>query len=511
MSKFKKFVGILGISVIAYAGYQVSDAYRYSKTPSKFELAAEKLGFHNSSKFGKETQQEALLNVFYLSGYLKPTKLWHDINSIGIKDPEKAFKSIYKELVKAGADQDDPAKFNPKSLRKNFLKNSDLDVQDIEDLILYVAQHAFNRKAGQERNELTAQSWMDKYKGVYWQSARELNLIDSIEPPQHGEYQSRWVAGASRVGILTRLIYDDYISQLKKINVTGETSILAGGRELWANIDGISPKTYERLLEAKQHNFNIDKLDIAVPIGEDLERTEEGKRYMLQLAEKNGIRLDPAEPFVQCRTGECPPGRFPSRDYANYLIKTGVKLTESMMAEDLLRFFFPSQKSVIVDTANVGEQRPTTATTAKDVAKIMVEEIIAGKYGNKKDLKVLYQTNNPYIERQTLGTQQEVDKVLLEYGLDKQGYMITVEGVGFACKQDVATVHSEVGALVAEKWKAAAGKDNQQGLIPKRDIKTLLFQTRDNNVQVPAEPDISDIELSGGLKDSLTSWFDEHM
>ena len=512
MSKLKQIVSILSFPIVAYSGYQIWDAYSYSRSPSKIELAAEKLGFYSSPKLGEQTQQDALLNIFYLSGYLKPASLWHDINSIGnIKDPGKTFKSIYKELVRSGATQDDPAKFNPKSLRKNFLKSSDLDVQDAEDLLLYIAQHAFNRKAGQERNELTAQSWMNKHKEAYWQSAKELNLIDSIEPPQHEEYQARWIAGASRVGVLARLIYDDYISNLKDVNVTGNTSILAGNRELWANIDGINPKTYKLLLNARQNKINIDNLDISVPIGEDLQRTEEGRQYMLQLAEKSKIRLDQNEPFVQCTAGECPPGRFPGRDYANYFIKTGVKLTESLMAEDLLYSFFPSQKSIIVNTANINDQRPTTATTAKDAAKVLVEEIIAGKHGSKKEFKVLYQTNNPYIERQTLATQQEVDKVLLEYGLNRQGYKIIVEGVGFGCKQDVATVHSEFGALLAEKWKAAAQKDGQAGVMPKRDIKSLLFQTRDNSFIVPEEPDISDIETSGGLKDILVSWFDDYM
>jgi hypothetical protein len=181
------------------------------------------------------------------------------------------------------------------------------------------------------------------------------------------------------------------------------------------------------------------------------------------------------------------------------------------MAEDLLQSFFSTQKSVIVDTSNVNDHRPTTATTAKDAAKVLVEEISAGKYGDQKDFKILYQTNNPYIDRQTLVTQQEVDKVLLEYGLQEKGYEIIVKGVGFGCKQDVPTVHSELGALLAEKWKLAAQKDEQAGVMPKRDIKSLLFQTRDNSLIVSDEPDISDIEISVGLKDILISWFDDHM
>lgn len=512
MFKFTQLIAVILLAFFLYLSYQAYDAYRYSKSQSKFQLASEKLNFSNLSKFGKENQQEALLNIFYLSGYLKPASLWHDINSIGkIKDPEKVFKSVYKDIIKSGANQDDPAKFNLKYLSKNFLKNADIDVQDAQDLLLYIAQHAFNRKAGQERNELTSQDWMHKHKDIYMQSARELNLIDSIEPAQGAEYQLRWIAGASRVGVLSRLIYDSYISDAKALKVSGDTSILTGERELWANIDGINPKTYEALLNAKQNKINIDDLDIAVNIGEDLERTEEGKKYMLELAKNNNILLDPIQPFVRCKAGECSEGRFPGRDYANYVDKSGAKLTETLMSRDLLHSFFPDQKSSIVDTTSQNGERPNTSSTAKDAAKVLIEEIITKKHADQKEFKILYQTNNPYIERQTLVTQREVDKLLVEYGLSQREYKIIVEGVGFKCKQDVATIHSELGALLTEKWKTAAQKDEQEGVTSKRDIKTLLFQTRSNDLVPFDQPDVSDIEFYSAFKDSLITWFDEHL
>jgi len=41
----------------------------------------------------------------------------------------------------------------------------------------------------------------------------------------------------------------------------------------------------------------------------------------------------------------------------------------------------------------------------------------------------------------------------------------------------VSVVHSELAALITEKWKAAVADMEK----PKRDIKDLLFQTRNKN------------------------------
>ncbi len=149
-----------------------------------------------------------------------------------------------------------------------------------------------------------------------------------------------------------------------------------------------------------------------------------------------------------------------------------------------------------------GIKRPNTSTTARDAALRFVDEIIQGKYGDQKDFTILFQTNNPYIERQGICAQREVNKVLLEKGLSAKGYIVKIEAVGFACKEDIATIHSEVGALVAEKSNNAV--DN---LSPEANtlIKNLLFQSRENikiNDQMPDTP--SDISVI-----SMQSWFDK--
>jgi hypothetical protein len=93
---------------------------------------------------------------------------------------------------------------------------------------------------------------------------------------------------------------------------------------------------------------------------------------------------------------------------------------------------------------------------------------------------------------------------LKEYNLSSKGYIVKAEGVGFKCKQDVATIHSEFGALIAEKWKNAVESQKELGILPKRAIESLQFQTRDNSGPLVPEPDVSDVDLSGNFfKDSL--------
>src|SRR6185503_3864025 len=159
------------VAIFSIPTYFIYRGYQDSITPSQFEKAAQSLGFKGYKKaekfFSQEVQQEALLKIFYLAGYLHPTQLWQDIHQLGkICHPEKVFRSIYPILVQAKANQEDPAQFNAKYLRKNLF-NGALSVQDSMDLILYIAQHAFNRHPGQERYEMHSQNWMEKYEEDY--------------------------------------------------------------------------------------------------------------------------------------------------------------------------------------------------------------------------------------------------------------------------------------------------------------------------------------------------------
>ncbi len=420
------------------------------------------------------------------------------------------FRDIYPAVKKSKADQPDPSKFSAKILRKNLGKGNLLDEKDLRDLILDMSQNAFGRAAGQELNELSSKAWMSKYQKEYLANAATLRLIDR-ETPEHPLYDFGWIAGASRPGVLARVI--DYRNVLEKYNIKiiGGTSVLAGARPLWANIDGINPYLLKTLISAYKARTDLDSLDISLPVGEDQVRIEEGQEYMLSLAAASKIRLNSLSPFIQYKTKEASPsGYFPGRVYPNYAEGEMRKLTETLMSQDIVNTYLIDQDAsvTVVDTLAQQHQRPTTTTTARDAAKDIAQRIVSGEYGSKKQFVIIFQTNNPYIERQTIAAQREASKIFKEFKLDEKGYTVKVEGVGFKCKQDVATIHSELAALVAEKYKSAAEAQAEIGVTPKRKFESLLYQTRDNSASVPPVPDISDVNLSGSV---MQDFFDQFL
>ncbi|CAF2912583.1 unnamed protein product, partial [Rotaria sp. Silwood2] len=341
-------------------------------------------------------------------------------------------------------------------------------------------------------------------------SARLLRLIDR-EYPSLNEYDGGWIAGASRVALAQRIIDFNYYLVSRNIKINGETLILAGEREIWANIDGICPTINEQLLAASRNNVNADTISFPSSIDDDFARIEEGKSYIMYLAQYYNIKLNSSKPFIQYKNkDECPPNRFPNRIYPNYDTSENSKLTETLMSHDLVRTYFNTNvKNIsIVDTLAEGQDRPNTMSTARDAAVRLVKRIIAGDYGDKKAFVVLFCTNNLCMERQKLATQQQVNQFLEKYDLITKGYEVKIEGVGYSCKQQLSTVHSELGALLAEKWRTVAvNLEKLLGKKPKRDIRSLLFQTRDKAIIVSDQP-----KIKGHPSDSLLKrWFDSYL
>ena len=454
-------LGIAGSAITAamYCGLDIYNAYDASCRPSKFELAAQRLGLTYE-------QADSLLRIFYIAGYLTPENLWADTNRIGgIKDPEQTFQSIHKALLMSGALDEQYEHFEPTLLRKHLFKTDLVTEQDVADLVLYIAQHAFNRQIGQERNELQQQNWMERYKDEYMQAAQTLGLIDPIEPDHTIQYDEAWVLGASRVGALARIAQYQHML-VSGTKVVGPTRVLAGNRELWAEMDGINPELLQSITDAMTAGKSINEIDAVLPTTSDDIRLAEGKEYLVSLAQANGIRYSSDTLFVVCNSKEdCKPGRMPGRHYLN----SERPLTETMMTRALLQTFLPNAQ--IVDTQGVSNQRPDTATTARDA---IVELLKTAHHDNQKHILLI--SNNPYIKRQGLVTEREIAKALKENELHKE--LIVLHPVGFGLAQDLPPVHSELGALFTELWKNTNST---------RDPKVLMFQTRTYD-PVPSMP-----------------------
>lgn len=468
-------------SKVTHDGYE---GYKLSSTPSPYQLAASRMNFSNNQ------EQEALLKTFSFAGYFKPESLWNDIVLMNFKDPNAVFVSVMKSIAKASNGN----KIDSHILRKNLFDG--LSEKDAMDFILYLGQKAFDRKEGQERYQLEERNWMEQHKQEYIKAARILGLYDTILP-KYQNYDEAWIAGASRIGIMTRLL--DYNHQLHSIKINGKTLILAGARPLWAEIDGIAPIALETLENALTRQISVEDLPKEV-LDNQQGDVNEGKSYMAALADRNNIALNPASPFIKYSSlASCPKGLLPGRTYPN-ILDNGA-LTETIMANDLLRRYVKNEAAIeIIDTKSLNNKRPDTASTAKDAAAELIAKIQKGEYPDKTEFVIYFQSNQPFVERQTIVTQRETNKALKESGINN--VQIKIDGAGFANKGvKIMTIHSELGALIYERYKDASPESS-------RDIKDLLFTTRSHEMNTNIMPEVPESGYEDGLVGIFHYFFD---
>lgn len=505
----------VALSIIATAGtVSAGWAYKKSQEQSLFEQAATLLEFTSKSNDSPivttKQKQEALLKIFYYAGYFEPKKVWQDIQGVGISNPEKTFYGIMKSVTKASV----PEGFDPKILRKNLFNDSDLSKSDALDYLLYIGQSAFARNQNQERNELNKENWMDIHKDEYFGAAKTLGLVDQ-RLPQHDSYIESWIAGASRVGVLARLIDINYLLDKKLLKTTGKTLILAGQRPLWAEIDGISPALLKQMESAISKNISVEGMgDVSKFIEEKSKLVQEGREYMQELATKSRIQLDSINPFIVYEKEDVnmPKGLFVGRTYPNYLDINDGYLSETLMSYDLLTKYLSDKISIGVIDTKTGSNgsRPDTATTANDAARSLIESIVASHKSDnntKLEYHVSFHSNQPYIERQTLTAQREVDKELKKRKLSD--VKVTLDGVGFSAKeQDVAKIHSELGALFLERYKNIAESDAE--IIFSRNLGDLTYRTRSKTPTDIPTPDCN-YDQEFGLIGSMQNYFDYYL
>ncbi|ETO16890.1 HAD-superfamily hydrolase, subfamily IA [Reticulomyxa filosa] len=258
-------------------------------------------------------QQKAFITMLYIPGYFLPERVWQDVNSMGgFQDPLLIYEHILNVMNDAKAYPIDPMAFNSTYVIKNLFNNELFDKQDIQDFITYWGQTAFDRKIKQERNEIFEKDWLIVFAEEYLKSAQVLGLVSKIEP-KYRYYDEVWVQGASRQALLDRL---EYIKKYEDAGIQFETiRILNGDRELWAEIEGVN---------------NGPNIDI-----------ELGKIYMLDLAIKNGFKINDNQPFVKYEKEEnLPLGRVKNRTYINYADGETRVLDEAIMSEDIKKVVF---------------------------------------------------------------------------------------------------------------------------------------------------------------------------
>lgn len=489
----------------AFLGHSAYKGYTLAVTPSKFEHTAKLLKFNGNERISAKVQQEALLKAFYYAGYFKPENLWQDINHLGFDNPEDVFLSIMKAVVKSGANQKDQSKFNPTILRKHLFNTDSISESDALDLLMYIGQHAFNRELNQERNELSEQTWMEQYKSEYTKVATDLGLVERISP-SNVMYDEAVVLGAARYTVTGRIL--DYIHNTNNgIVIKGITTALAGKRPLWAEIDGISSDVYEQLIGKSREGKRIE--DINLQHGTLREVTSGGVDYMLALASKIGIEINNDEQTIIYRTEDDIPSGFRSgRTYLNY-IDTKKFLTETDMVYDVLDTISKGKIKVSDTESSPDGSRPDTSSTARDYANSFIERIQSGHFGGQKEFIIYVQSNQPYVKRQTLAVQNEIDRAIEESGIE--GLKIIAEGVGYGVGEiSIKRSHSELGALLSVEYQNALRENNH--IHTERHLRDLQFSTRDKSETSEQIPDFSEITLDSKIPilGAVEDWFFQH-
>ena len=415
----------------------------------------------NDFNFQEEDKQIAFITNLYLAGYFKPESIWQAINmmqydannkktEIWKKEPQITFANVVKSLQKSGSNQENPEKFNAKELLNSFMNEDEFfSKQNVADMILYLSQNAFDRKKGQERNELEKKPWSDIHQELYSQNAKILGMIEERTPLQK-KYDETWIQGASRLRITTRM---QSAKEYQKNGIDlGQVRLLTGERELWAEID-------------KLPNESIDIC----------------KEFLLKLATTNNIKLDGFEERVVAGS---------SRTYPKYAEGETKKLTETLMAKAIYKETFGSEiaeDQVIDSKAYPSESRPTTTKAAVDITREKLLQRIRNQEFTETPL-IMIVSNQPYADRQTLSTERAALEEMRKNVFNTE---ISFEGVGDSCEVGVTAIHSELGALVNEKYmKALMQQKMPEQLLENPDQLSFQRRCKNHELLLPPMPKI---------------------
>lgn len=408
--------------------------------------------------FSNQESQLALLNIFNCAGYFSDKNLWQAINLMEFNQDGKketsawkagelnSFLAIKRVLDLSGANQKNVGFFNAKYFLENAFIEADIfDIEDVQDLLLYLGQTAFGRAAGQERSDLVECEWMKTYAKEYLENAKILGFINE-KKPHYETYHESWIQGGARSRMVSRI---SYLKKLQEMTNFGIVRILTGSRELSIELDKIS------------------------------DDEEEVKNFICEVAKENNIKYDLENPFIQKTFGEA------IKTCLNYIGDNGV--TEAMMAKKIYRELFKEEVSSVVDSIAVGKiGRPTTQKNAQDIIEgELFLRIKNGDFLPTEPIKILIVSNQPYCNRQVGTINRATSEIMNKKLLDKEinyKYQLIFDGVGEASDSTVVQVHSVFGALISEDFLMVIADDKNNR---KRNIDSLMFISRRNDIEIP--------------------------
>jgi hypothetical protein len=371
---------------------------------------------------------KALFNYLHMAGYLSPELISKAVRYLAAAKPfARPTDEVANDMNKLIRDATNHDSFDSDFFLANFGKENYLNIDDIIDLITFLQQTSFDRQFGVERDRLTMKSWMEEHKADFLENAAKLGIINSL-PPSQREYTACGVMGASTPRVKSRLTY------FRDLTVECEMVLaLSGNRELSKGLDEEAVMEKVALAVDKPVNY-IEK-----PVGVD-------KRIFL-----DGV-------------------------------------TETMMVNFLIQELCPHKKIGLIDSAiEIGHWRATSAQNATDMAPVIINKILSQEIKNVESgqYHFLVIAEQPYSGRMAKQIQREFNKELQKRDLIGK-ISIIVEGCGPGLDTEklsnptvMASLNSELGALMAERFNDARLILQQRANIRLRDANILMFSKRD--------------------------------
>lgn len=311
----------------------------------------------------------------------------------------------------------------------------DFSPADLVDFLMFLQQTAFDRKFGEERNQLNAKPWMndESKRQAFLHLLSGFQLTDE-QKPQADHYSAVAIMGASYPRVLSRI---NYFKTLPPVH-SDLIYYVTGERYLSKGLDG-----EERILEVAADR------GISNP---QFLTTEQGQVICKEVTETHMVQ---------------------------YLIKTHC-------SEYL-------EKIDMVDSDRGAHHwRADTKQNAKDFAAMMMERIQSAEISKPADdiYRIVLVVEQPYANRMAKEVQRAFNAAAAEYNLhhpEKIEFRIEATGKGLAYSESLAEAdkirlvtqcNSDFAAYFGVTYPDAQALMAESGFTL-RDPKSLMFSSRD--------------------------------
>jgi hypothetical protein len=382
----------------------------------------EQIGFN-------EHQANAIIDLLKISQNLQRDIFFQDLEILKMhfEKPENLDEERkFKEIVKNEHDEDviDLEKFFDSEIYSD---------KNIRDYLIYATQKLFGRKAFEERNKITSQSWFESNSEDIYKILTKLEMTQAKKSSfENPDYSFVFGAAFGRIYLRCKSLIDEISKQ--NISQDHQKYLVCGSRVL--GLEGI---TYDD--GCKKYQIDRKSVDWSSVSGND-----ELEKLILEFEAsdlfKNYVQSANSEENEATRLG--------TRKTENE-IKTERLKGEQVIGEFIARKISHESKieiQVLEDHAIIkGEVRGTTKTNAERILNEIFQDQ-TNKSSDSQSKKILLVFNNPHSERMCIDFKNATKENHEKYNLN-----LDVSYMGEGIAKPTMQAISEIPSLVQAKFK----------------------------------------------------------